>query len=72
MVVVRKPEKIAEILVKICKENDDRVGQALFNALWETYGEHKAYDTFNIEDDELLKILEAYHKHSIEGNKKVI
>jgi hypothetical protein len=67
---IRKPEEIAELLVKICKENDDRIGQAFFNALAMEYG-RPIPDIFNIEDDELLKILEAYYKDSTEGNDKL-
>lgn len=79
--VVRKPEEIAELLIKICKENDDRVGQALYNALaskrqnlaWARRGDKMgyAYDTFNIEDDALLAILKAYYRSSVRGNRKV-
>lgn len=64
--VARKPRKIAELLVKACNENDDRVGQALYNALWLYYKKHEPIDTFYIEDDEMVKILESYLK----GNAK--
>lgn len=69
--VERKPREIAELLVKICEENDDRVGQAIFNALWFWYKEHKPHDTFSIEDKEFLDILKAYHRGSRKGSREV-
>lgn len=66
---IRKPKEIAELLVKICKENDDRIGQALWNALDMQYGE--VPDLFVVEDDELLKVLEKYYKNSVKGNRNV-
>jgi hypothetical protein len=62
--VERRPKEIAELLVKICEENDDRVGQAMQNALAIKFGDNNAHDIFNMEDPELLKILQAYYKSS--------
>lgn len=65
--VERKPKEIAELLVKICEENDDGVGQAIVNALELKYDD-KIPDIFGIEDKKLLEVLRFYYKDSVKRN----
>ena len=68
---IRKPQEIADLLVKICKENDDRVMQAIQNAMWAKTGNNDGGDFFGLEDSELLRYLQRYYKSSKSGNDKV-